>query len=171
MAAATEHFNRGNGATGSEARAHDAGAGHLPKISPRVTSSANGKLTVVSTGARWENEVGYSRAVKRGNFIAVSGTSSVEQSTGNVLHKRDPYAQARTALEIVAHGLEALGATLEDVIRTRVYLRNMGRDSAAVSRAHGEVFGAIRPASSMIEVQRLVHDDILVLIEVDAIVS
>ncbi|KFM28056.1 Uncharacterized protein F751_5167 [Auxenochlorella protothecoides] len=153
------------------ARAHDAGAGHLPKISPRVTSSANGKLTVVSTGARWENEVGYSRAVKRGNFIAVSGTSSVEQSTGNVLHKRDPYAQARTALEIVAHGLEALGATLEDVIRTRVYLRNMGRDSAAVSRAHGEVFGAIRPASSMIEVQRLVHDDILVLIEVDAIVS
>lgn len=164
----------------------------------------------------------------------------MEQSTGNVLHKRDPYAQARTALEIVAHGLEALGATLEDVvsgngalvavdglckgclraagsaasgtvtvsawartcppgllppppicavvhamlshadipgtpnpmqIRTRVYLRNMGRDSAAVSRAHGEVFGAIRPASSMIEVQRLVHDDILVLIEVDAIVS
>lgn len=93
----------------------------------------------------------------------------MEQSTGNVLHKHDPYAQTRTALEIVGHALEALGASLDDVIRTRIFIRSMARDSAAISRAHGEVFGHIRPASSMVEVQRLVHDDILVLIEVDAI--
>lgn len=120
-------------------------------------------------GARWEAEVGYSRAVRRGNFIAVSGTSSVEQATGNVLHKFDAYAQTRTALEIVGHALSALGSSLDDVIRTRIFVRNLARDASSVSRAHGEVFGHVRPASSMIEVHRLIHDDILVLIEVDAI--
>jgi enamine deaminase RidA (YjgF/YER057c/UK114 family) len=115
----------------------------------------------VSSGAPWEATVGYSRAVRVGNTISVAGTTAPGV---------DAYAQAKAALAIIAKALEDLGASVSDVVRTRMFVVDMS-DSDAVGRAHGEVFGAIRPAATMVEVRRLISPELLVEIEVDAIVD
>jgi enamine deaminase RidA (YjgF/YER057c/UK114 family) len=123
----------------------------------------------VSSGAKWEDVVGYSRAVKVGNTIAVSGTTATVPGGGHV-GDGDAHAQALQIGRNIERALDQLGASLADVVRTRIFVTDIRRDWEAVGRAHAEVFGSVRPATSMVEVSRLIDDWMLVEIEVDAIV-
>ena len=127
------------------------------------------KRQQVSSGAPWEAQVGYNRAVRVGDTIAVSGTTAVGPD-GDLVGKDDAYAQAMRCFEIIGEALGAAGSGFDDVVRTRVYLTRID-DWQAVGRAHAEVFGEIRPASTMLEVSRLVNTDMLVEIEADAVVA
>jgi enamine deaminase RidA (YjgF/YER057c/UK114 family) len=123
----------------------------------------------VSSGTVWEGRVGYSRAVRAGNLVFVSGTTATDDQ-GNVVGRGDPEAQARFILEKIERALEAAGASLSDVVRTRVYVTNAD-DWEAVGRAHAAYFGEIRPANTLVEVSRLVGPDYLVEIEADAVIG
>lgn len=122
----------------------------------------------VSSGAPWEPIVGYSRAVRAGQFISVSGSTAV-QPDGSVAHVGDIAGQTRATLATVVRALAELGARPEDVIRTRIYVTDITQWEA-VGRVHGELFAEVRPATSMVEVSRLIHPDMLVEIEADAVV-
>ncbi len=121
----------------------------------------------VPAGTQWESVVGYSRAVRVGNIIHVAGTTGLGPD-GSLVGIGDPYAQTVQALKNIAGALEAAGAGLADVVRTRVFVTDISRWEA-VGRAHGEVFANIRPASTMVEVAALISPEMLVEIEADAL--
>jgi enamine deaminase RidA (YjgF/YER057c/UK114 family) len=123
--------------------------------------------TNISTGGPWEAKIGYSRAVRVGPFVAVSGSTAM--TPDGLVGKGDPYAQTMQTLKTILSALEKAGAKPEHVVRTRIYLTRMA-DWQEAGRAHGEIFGDIRPASTMVEVSKLISDDMLVEIEADAII-
>ncbi|MDE2835157.1 MAG: RidA family protein [Bacteroidota bacterium] len=124
----------------------------------------------VSSHSPWESVVGYSRAIRAGGHVFVAGTTAVDAS-GKLVCIGDAYGQTRRILQIIEQALHAAGATMEEVVRTRIYVVNIARDAEAVGRAHGDVFRDIRPASSLVEVSQLMEPEMLVEIEVHAVAT
>jgi enamine deaminase RidA (YjgF/YER057c/UK114 family) len=130
-------------------------------------ATKGGRLNVTS-GSPYEPIIGFSRAVRIGKIVAVGGTTA--GSGGKPVTIGDPAAQTRAIMEIIAKALEDAGASLKDVIRTRIYLTDIAHWEAA-GKVHGEFFGTIRPASSILQVSRFINPDWLVEIEADAVIS
>ena len=123
----------------------------------------------ISSGAPWESVVGYSRAVRIGNHVWVSGTTATDEN-GDVVGVGDAAAQTRYALQKIGRALKEAGVTFADVVRTRMFVTDI-TDWEAVGRIHGEIFGAVRPAATMVQVSKLIDPAHLIEIEVDAFVG
>lgn len=121
----------------------------------------------ISSGTVWETLAGYSRAVRMGELIAVSGTTATDEN-GHIVGEGDPYAQTAFILRKIERALREAGASLEDVVRTRIFVTNVAQWEA-VARAHAEFFGEIRPANTLVEVSALIGEGYLVEIEADAV--
>lgn len=124
---------------------------------------------IISSGTAWEEIVGYARAVRIGNVIEVAGTTAVD-SDGTVIGIDDPGAQTRYSLQKIETALQEAGATLQDVIRTRIFVTDISRWEA-VGRAHGEYFRDVKPVATMVEVKGLIDPELLVEIEVTAVID
>jgi len=122
----------------------------------------------IASGAKWEDLVGYSRAVRIGNMVEISGTVAVKD--GKIVGPKDPYLQAKRIFQIIDRNLKKAGATLKDVIRTRMYVTDISQWEE-VGKAHCEVFKEIKPATSMIEVKSLIDQEFMVEVEVTAVVT
>lgn len=122
----------------------------------------------ISSGSPWEDVVGYSRAVRVGFQVEVAGTTAVRE--GEICHPGNAYLQTRVVLDIIRKALEEAGARLEDVVRTRMYTTDISRWED-IGRAHGEIFGSIKPAATMVEVAALIHPDIVIEIEATALLQ
>lgn len=123
----------------------------------------------IGTGTKWEAVVGYSRAVRVGFQVFVSGTTATDES-GNIVGLGDPYAQTVQILKKIEKALQAAGATMSDVVRTRAFVTNID-DWERIGKAHGECFHDIRPAMTIVEANRLIAPDMLVEIEADAVIA
>lgn len=137
-----------------------------------MTSSESGiasRRFNISSGAPWEAAVGYSRAVRVGSMIFVTGTIAADEN-GQIVGGSDPYAQTVAAIRKIQAALQRAGADLDDVVRTRMFVTNIDHWQQ-IGRAHREFFGRIRPATTMVQVQRLITPEALVEIEADAVVS
>jgi enamine deaminase RidA (YjgF/YER057c/UK114 family) len=122
----------------------------------------------ISSGTVWEPKVGYSRAVRVGPWVVVSGTAAADRD-GHVVSPGDAYGQSVFILRKIQTSLEQAGSRMEDVVRTRIFVTNIA-DFEAVGRAHGEIFGGIRPVTTLVQVSRLLDPAMLVEIEADAII-
>lgn len=123
----------------------------------------------ISSGAKWEDIVGYSRAVRVGNMIEVAGTTAVDER-GEIVGLNDPYEQTKYALAKIEKALIEAGASMQDVVRTRMFVTDISKWEE-VGRAHGEFFRTVKPAASMVEVKGLIDPKLLVEIEVTAIIA
>lgn len=127
------------------------------------------KRITISSGAPWENIVGYCRAVRVGNIIEVAGTTAVDEN-GATIGINDTYAQTRYILQKIEKALQQAGASMANVVRTRMFVTNIGQWEA-IGRAHGEFFATIKPAATMVEVKALINPELLIEIEATAICS
>ena len=127
------------------------------------------KRSNLQSGAPWETRVGYSRAVRKGRFIAVSGSAAVDEN-GRLVGEGDMFAQATQCIDVIGAALERLGGSLSDVVRTRTFVTDIDRWDE-VGRAHRNAFDEVMPATSMVEVSRLIDPRMLVEIEADAIIG
>ncbi|MEP6941462.1 MAG: RidA family protein [Betaproteobacteria bacterium] len=134
-----------------------------------MTAGRAARRQLVSSGTVWEPIVGYSRAVRVGDWVFVAGTTATDTG-GNIVGKGDAAAQMRQVMANIELALTRAGATCADVVRTRIFVTDIG-NWEPIGRIHGEIFGAIRPAATMVEVQRLIDPDLLVEVEVDAIIG
>lgn len=123
----------------------------------------------ISSGGKWEDIVGYSRAVKIGNMVFVAGTTA--HSVDGVIGKDNAYTQSIYILKKIKKALSEAGASMEDVVQTRMYVINIAQNSEAIGKAHGEFFNKIKPASTMVEVSSLIDSNLLVEIELTAIIK
>ena len=127
------------------------------------------KRVNISSGTEWEEKVGYSRAVKKGDQVFVSGTTAVDQH-GDLVGKGDLYAQTVQCIKNIEKALLKAGASLNDVVRTRTFVTNI-EDWEAFGKAHEEFFGSVKPAATLVEVSKLIDPELIVEMEVDAVVS
>lgn len=122
------------------------------------------------TGAKWEDIVGYSRAVRIGDMVYVSGTTATDEQS-NIVGVGDAYLQTKQIFKNISRGLQGVGASWADVVRTRMFVVDIAKNWEGVGRAHGEIFAEIQPAATMVEVSGLISPDMLVEIEVEAVIS
>jgi enamine deaminase RidA (YjgF/YER057c/UK114 family) len=127
------------------------------------------KASKISSGTIWEDIVGYSRAVKIGNIIEISGTTAFDEK-GNVIGKNDPYLQTITIIKKAKVVLLSVGASLDDVVRTRMFVTDISKWKD-IGKAHGDFFKNIKPAATMVEVVKLIHPDLMVEIEFSAVLN